>query len=285
MNGGFRVRRIGVVVKKGSVEGAKLAKELLEYGSNELGVEMLLDCESSGDVLWDSVFRLGVDPVDVVIVIGGDGTLLRTLHRLGDSQVPIMTIRMGRRGFLLDVPPFEALDKLRSLVEGKFEVVSYTRLRATLMDTGIVLPPALNDVVVQSWGPSKTKVTRLVVYVDEDILYSVDGDGIIVATPIGSSAYALAAGGPVVDTDLDAIVVVPLAAMQFNAKPVVLSCSRKIIVRIAGGSGPAACVVDGQSIELLRPGDRVLIERAPTPAKIIRFSRVNSYDRLRYVAL
>jgi len=285
VNGALKVRRVGVVVKKGSVEGAKLARELLEYGSRELGLDMLLDCESSGDVLWNSIFRLGVDPVDVVVVIGGDGTLLRTLHRLGDNQVPIMTVRMGRRGFLLDVAPFEALEKLRSLVEGRYEVVSYTRLRATLIDAGIALPPALNDVVVQSWGPSKTKVTRLVVYVDEDILYSVDGDGVIVATPIGSSAYALAAGGPVVDTKLDAFVVVPLAAMQFNAKPVVLSCDRKIVVRIAGGSGPAACVVDGQSVELLKPGDRVLIERAPTPARIIRFSRVNSYDRLRYVAL
>ncbi len=279
-----RIRRVGVVVKKGSLESAKLARELLEYGSRELGLEMLLDCEASSDVLWGSVFRLGVDPVDAVVVIGGDGTLLRTLHRLGDKQVPIMTVRMGRRGFLLDVPPFEALNRLRDLAEGRFSVVEYMRLKATIASNGISMPPALNDVVVQSWGPSKTKVTRLVVYVDEDILYSIDGDGVIVATPIGSSAYALAAGGPVVDVELQGLVVVPLAAMQFNAKPVVLSSKRKIAIRIASGSGPAACVVDGQSVELLRPGDVVFVEKAPVPAKIIRFAKVNAYDRLRYVA-
>ncbi len=279
------IKRVGIVVKKGSPESAKLARELLEYGSRELGLEMLLDCEASSEVLWRDVFRLGVDSVDAVIVIGGDGTLLRTLHRLGDKQVPIMTVRMGRRGFLLDVPPFEAVSRLRDLAEGRFSVVEYMRLRATISSNGISMPPALNDVVIQSWGPSKTKVTRLVVYVDEDILYSIDGDGVIVATPIGSSAYALAAGGPVVDVNLESIVVVPLAAMQFNAKPVVLSPSRKVMVRVASGSGPAACVVDGQSVELLRPGDVVTIEKASTPAKIIRFAKVNAYDRLRYVAL
>ncbi|NPA96129.1 MAG: NAD(+)/NADH kinase [Crenarchaeota archaeon] len=279
-----RIKRVGVVVKKGSLDSAKLARELLEYGARELELEMMLDCEASSEVLWSNVFRLGVDPIDAVVVIGGDGTLLRTLHRLGDRQVPIMTVRMGRRGFLLDVPPFEAVNRLRDLAEGRFSIVEYMRLRATIASNGFSMPPALNDVVIQSWGPSKTKVTRLVVYVDEDILYSIDGDGVIVATPIGSSAYALAAGGPVVDVELESVVVVPLAAMQFNAKPVVLSPRRKISIRVASGSGPAACVVDGQSVELLKPGDMVLIERAPVPAKIIRFARVNSYDRLRYVA-
>ena len=280
----MKVRSVGIVVKRGSIEGYRLAREMLLYGRDELGLDMAIDVEISSEVPWNNVFELGRDPVDVVVVIGGDGTLLRTLHRMGEEDVPIMTVRMGRRGFLLDVPPFEALKRLRDLVEGKFRIVEYMRLKCWVLDRETSLPLALNDVVVQSWGPSKTKVTRMVVYVDEDILYAIDGDGIIVSTPVGSSAYALAAGGPVVDVELDSILVVPLAALQFNARPVVLSPNRRICIRIASGSGPAACVVDGQSVELLKPGDVVVVERAKSRARIIRFTKVNTYDRLRYAA-
>ncbi len=276
------VHSIGVVVKKGSERGYAIARELLLYGVEELGLDMVVDEEVAESISWSSTFRVGIDPVDVIVVIGGDGTLFRTLHRLGEMSVPIMTVRMGRRGFLLDVPPFEARDRLRDLVEGRYTVVEYMRLRASIKGRDTPLPLALNDVVIQSWGPSKTKVVRIVVYTDDDILYAVDGDGVIVSTPLGSSAYALAAGGPLVDAELDSLVVVPLAPLQFNAKPVVLSPSRVVRVRIAMGSGPAACVVDGQSIELLKPGDIVEIRRAEKPAKIIRFTRVNTYARLRY---
>lgn len=275
------IRSVGVAVKRGSEQGYAIARELLIYGK-ELGLDMLVDEEVVEDVNWSNTFRLGIDPVDVIVVIGGNGTLCRTLHKLGDMVIPIMTVRMGRRGFLLDVPPSEARDRLRDLVEGRYTVVDYMRLRVTIESRESALPLALNDVVVQSWGPSKTKVVRMDVYVDEDMLYSVDGDGVIVSTPLGSSAYALAAGGPLVDTDLESLIVVPLAPLQFNAKPVVLSPKRVVRIHVAMESGPVACVVDGQSIELLKPGDTVKVYKAEKPAKIIRFARVNTYARLRY---
>jgi len=278
----LKIGTVGVVVKKGSEQGYALARDLLLYGVEELGLDMVVDEEVADGVSWSKTFRVGVDPVDVIVVIGGDGTLFRTLHKLGEMQIPIMTVRMGRRGFLLDVPPFEARDRLRDLVEKRFRIVEYMRLKAEIEGREYALPLALNDIVVQSWGPSKTKVVRMVVYVEDDILYAVDGDGVILSTPLGSSAYALAAGGPIVDSELESLVVVPLAPLQFNAKPIVLSPDKTVRVRIAMGSGPAACIVDGQSIELLKPGDIVVVRRAKSSAKIIRFSRINTYARLRY---
>jgi len=275
------IKRVGVVVKKGSLEGYEIARDLLAFGVEELGLEMFVEREVAPYINWSAVFDIEKDSVDVIIVIGGDGTLFRTLHRLGSRDVPIMTVRMGRRGFLLDVPPFEARDRLRDLVEGKYRIVEYMRLSVTIEGRSTRLPLALNDVVVQSWGPSKTKICRLVVYVEDDILYAVDGDGVIISTPLGSSAYALAAGGPVVDVDLESITVVPLAPMQFNAKPVVLAPSKEVSIRVSSGSGPAACVIDGQCVELLKPGDVVRVRRAESRAKIIRFARVNTFDRIR----
>ena len=274
--------RIGVVPKRGSVHAAAIARELLVFGE-ELGVEMVVSREVADEVRWDKTFVVGVDDVDYIVVVGGDGTLLRLLHRLGDSDTPVMTVRMGRRGFLLDVPPFEAKARLRDLVEGRFVVEEYMRISARIEGRGLELPPALNDVVVSSWGPTKTKVVRLVVYRDDDPVYSVEGDGVVIATPVGSTAYSLAAGGPIVDSGLEAILVTPLAPMQPALRPVVLSADSVVRVRVGSDSGPAACVVDGQVVEVLRPGDIVAVSKASKPARIVRFTRTPTYARLRQV--
>ncbi len=277
--------RVGFVAKRGSPKAYDLTKELIEYSEKELGFNVFVESEICEDIQWNKCFNLGVDDIDVVVVIGGDGTLLRALHKMNDRIIPIMTIRMGRRGFLLDVPPFEAKQRLKDLAEGRYHIVNYMRLRASIhrdMGSDLELPQALNEIVIQSWGPTKTKIIRLTIEVDEEELYAVDGDGVIVATPLGSTAYSLAAGGPIVDCELEGIVVTPLAPLQFYAKPVVLAPNKRIYVRVAHGSGPGAVVVDGQSVEVVRPEDIVVVEKSPFPAKIIRFSRVSTLARIRY---
>jgi len=274
--------KIGVAPKKGSVHAALIAKELLVYGEQELGVEMLISKEVIDEVSWDKSFVVGVDDVDFIVVVGGDGTLLRILHRLGDKDIPIMTVRMGRRGFLLDVPPFEARSRLKDLVEKRFVIEEYMRIQVAIDGRSSVLPPALNEVMVSSWGPTRTKVVRLTVYKDEDLVCSVDGDGVIVATPIGSTAYSLAAGGPIIDSELKVMVITPLAPMQLGLRPVVIPADSVVRIKIGSDSGPAACIVDGQDIEVLKPGDSIVVTRAPKPARIVRFTRIPTYARLRY---
>ena len=274
------IRRVGVVVKKGSVQGYEIAQRLLSYGDEVLGLDMYIDEEVSPDIKWSKVFRVGIDPIDLVAVIGGDGTFLRTFHRIGYKEIPVMAIRIGRRGFLLDVKPEEALERLKDVVEGRYMVLKYMRLEASSDRSGISMPLALNDIVIVGWSYTRAKIISLSIYVDGEHLYSIDGDGVIVATPLGSSAYVLSAGGPIVDVDLESIVVVPLAPIQFNAKPVVLSSNKTVEVKILGDSGPTACIVDGQSIEMVNPGETIVIRKAVSRAKVLRFHRVNTYARL-----
>lgn len=276
----LNIRRIGVTVKKGSVQGYEIAQKLLSYGDEVLGLDMYIDEEALSDIKWSKVFRIGRDLIDLIAVIGGDGTFLRTLHRIGRMEIPVMAIKIGRRGFLLDVKPEEALERLRDVVEGRYTVLEYMRLEAFSDRLRTSMPLALNDIVVVAWSYTRAKIISLSIYVDGEHLYSIDGDGVIVATPLGSSAYALSAGGPIVDVDLESMIVVPLAPIQFNAKPVVLSSNKTVEVRILSDSGPTACIVDGQSIEMVNPGETIVIRKATSRAKVLRFHRVNTYARL-----
>jgi NAD+ kinase len=271
--------KIGVVVRCGSELSYRVAKEILSYGRNVLGLQMFLDEELSNEIQWDNVFRLGVDNVDFLVVVGGDGTLFRVIQRLKSFETPIVGVRTGRRGFLLDVEPHEALDMLKKLVEDEYKVQEYMLLKVDPSTGGEYY--ALNDVIVASLRYTKSTVIALEVYVDKDLLYKFEGDGIIVATPVGSTAYTFSAGGPVVDEDLDALILTPLAPLQTNAKPVVLSSKRVVEVVHLSDWVEAVCALDGDVKFKLGKGDKISIRRASTGVKIVRFKKFTTLKRLK----
>lgn len=270
--------RIGVIAKKGSETSYRISKEVLNYGSKVLGLEMVADTEISEDIGWDKVFYVDRDKVDFVIVIGGDGTLLRAFQRLKSIETPIVGIRAGRRGFLLDVEPSEALSRLRDLVEGRYKVYEHMLLKITL-DNGKGYY-ALNDLVIASIRDTKSGVISLGIYVDGELLYEFDGDGVIVSTPLGSTAYTFSAGGPVVDADLDAVAITPLAPLQTYAKPVVLSSRRVVEIVNISETDVALCIVDGETKSRLQPNERVVIKKAEQGVRIVRFKKFNTFKRV-----
>lgn len=276
----MNIKRIGIVVKKGSSQGYEIAQKLLLYINNTLGLDVYIDEEALHDIKWDKILRVGVDPVDLIVVIGGDGTFLRTLHRIGFLDIPVMGIRVGRRGFLLDVKPDEALDRVKDVIEGRYKLVEYMRLETTLNSLKKSIPLALNEVVIAGWRYTRARVISLSIYVNDEHIYNIDGDGVIVATPLGSSAYALSAGGPIIDVDLESIVIVPLAPMQFNAKPIVIPPNKVVEIRTSSDGDPITCIVDGQSIEVVKPGGSIIIRRSMNRAKVLRFHKVDTYARL-----
>ncbi len=268
--------RLGIVPKLSSQEAVELALKIIKYAES-LGVKTFLDERIKRRGGWPT-FSLGRENVDVVIVVGGDGTVLSTLHALKDSDTPIATIRYGKRGFLCDVPPFEYKAVIDRLLEGNYVLHRYMRLSALLEDKE--LPPALNDYAVVTNGPSRSKVGRLQVSRDEEIVFSVVGDGLIIAPPIGSTAYALAAGGPVVDPLMEAIILAPLAPATLCSRPVVLPPSSRVRVTVRSDSPPLELIVDGQVTVRLRPGDEVLVRKADKPAKFLRFFTGDHYVKL-----
>lgn len=268
--------RIGIVIKYGSESATILGKEVLEYAES-IGIDAYLDSNFK-DLDWSKRFTVGEDEVDYIVVIGGDGTVLRTLHRLGNKTIPIVTIRHGKRGFLCDVMPFEYRYALNSLITGRFRVVKYMRLEAEVH--GKKLPYTLNDYVITTTGPWRSKVARVIVYRDDEPIYTLVGDGVIICPPAGSTAYNLAAGGPVVDPTLEVIIVTPLAPITFCSRSVVLPPNTVIKVRILHDSPPLVLIGDGAVIMELNPGDEVLIRKAPLPAYFVRFKIGEYYVKL-----
>lgn len=269
---------IGVVVKKGGGMPYKIAKEILEYGES-LGINMVIDEEIAKDIGWKNTFTPGIDKIDFLIVVGGDGTLLRTIHRLESSDIPIIAVKAGRRNFLLDVDPLEVREKLKDLVEGKYVVEEYMRLRIKI-NTISRLPYAVNDVVIASARNIRSRVMSIEIRVDGELLYLFDGDGVIVATPLGSSAYTFSVGGPVVDADLNAIIVTPLAPLQPNAKSVVLSSNRIIEIKNVSENDAMVCIIDGETVAELFPGSSAEVFKADTGVKFVRFRKFKTYRRV-----
>lgn len=270
--------RVGVVAKKGSETSYRISKDILNYGSKVLGLEMLVENEISSDIGWDRVFYIDKDKVDFIIVVGGDGTFLRAFQRLRSIETPIVGVRAGRRSFLLDVEPSEVLNRLRDLVEGRYRVYEHMLLKITL-DNGKEYH-ALNDLVVASIRDTKSGVISLGIYVDGEPLYKFDGDGVIVSTPLGSTAYTFSAGGPVVDINLDAVTITPLASLQTYAKPIVLSSHRVIEVVNIGEADVALCIVDGETKSRLQPNEKVVIKKAEQGIRIVRFKKFNTFKRV-----
>jgi NAD+ kinase len=262
-----------VVPKLDSRDALALTVKILEYAESR-GLRAYLDSRALNYVEWYPVFNLGGDRVDVVIVVGGDGTILRTLHLLGDMDTPVITIRHGKRGFLADVPPYDYAIAIDRLIEGRYVVHEYMRLETRCRGVERI-PYALNEVAVVTSSRARGKVCRLRVmrYQEGRVegVLSVVGDGVIVATPVGSAAYSLAAGGPVVDPLMRVMLVTPLAPISLCSRPVVLPESSTVLVEISGDSHEVELYVDGVMVALREPGDSVEVLKAPKPARVIRF--------------
>lgn len=271
--------KLGIVPKLNSPEALQLAKLVLKNAESK-GMNAFLDTRAKDLVSWDKFFHLGKDDVDVIVVIGGDGTVLNTLHLLRDADIPIATIRYGRRGFLCDVPPYEYSEMLSRIASGDYKLVEYMRLKGEVKGVDTI-PPALNELAIVSLGSGRAKVIRLYIHKDSEEIYKrLVGDGVIVATPVGSTAYSLAAGGPVVDPLMRALIITPLASITLCARPVVLPPNSEIKVTVAKDSPEALLIVDGAFSIVLKPKDTVTIREHHKPAKFIRFYLGDYYVRI-----
>jgi NAD+ kinase len=213
---------------------------------------------------------------DLLIVVGGDGTLLKAAHLISARPIPLVGVNLGRLGFLADITPEKVQDDIAAMLKGEYSQEERLLLQAHALRKGGNEAPrtALNDVVVH-----KSDGGRLIefeTYVDGHFLCAYRADGIVVATPTGSTAYALSGGGPIVHPSMDAITLVPICPHTLGDRPLVVSGASVIEVRIGDAHGGSAQVTwDGQHAETLHPGDRVEAKRA---AQRITFIHPRGYD-------
>jgi len=272
--------RAGLVIKKGSSKAKEVAEEVIRcLKENNVEIYIEEDVATELSSLVCKVFSLREPNVDFLVVIGGDGTLFRALHKLGNPDIPILTVRAGRRGFILDVDPYEVSERLRDFLKGRYFIKEYFRLKV-LINGFEKTPSAVNDVVLMTTGIYRTKIGRLIIMRNHYSVYNIDGDGVIVATPLGSTAYSLAAGGPVLDHDLDAIVVTPLAPIQLGIRPIVLPSNAEIHIKVRSDSPPLLLSIDGQVNVEVMPDSIVKVFKDERRFKLVRFKAGWLYERL-----
>ncbi|MCO6452163.1 MAG: NAD(+)/NADH kinase [Caldilineales bacterium] len=215
--------------------------------------------------------------VDLVIALGGDGTLLRTGRVTARHQVPILGIHMGRLGFLTEILPEEWRDSLSRILDGDYWLEQRFMLQAEVWRDGALLDgalQALNEVVV-SRG-SLARVVRIAAEIDDSLLTTYVADGVIVATPTGSTAYALAAGGPILPPDMNASLLLPIAPHLSLARPLVLDHDAEVILTVRTDHA-AILTVDGQFLIDLQDGDKVVVAPSPYEASFVRLRPRNYY--------
>jgi NAD+ kinase len=222
-----------------------------------------------------SVEEMERQRVDFIVSVGGDGTILRTIHRMNDP-VPILGINMGTLGFLVDVEPKEAEKTLSQLIP-QFDVDERSRLKVLL--NGKSLPPATNEVALITASPAK--MIEFEIIVDGSLMEDFRADGVIIATSTGSTAYAMSAGGPIVDPRVDAIVMVPMAPFKLSSRPWVIPGDSTIEVKLKLPLKEALVVVDGQSTTTISINDSLVISKADTPARFVKVGKDGFFEKVK----
>jgi NAD+ kinase len=221
---------------------------------------------------------------DLIVVLGGDGTLIGTAGRIAQAgtSVPILGVNFGSLGFLTEITLPELYESLESVLDGEAEIEERMMLRARTRRDGAVYADRIvvNDVVITRAALSR--IIDLSVSVAEQLVMQVRADGLIVATPTGSSAYNLAAGGPIVHPALDAMVLTPIAPHMLTNRPVVLPAASDLRVEpLMNGQEEVFVTFDGQSGHPLQDGDIIQIGRADRTLRLVRASNRNYFDVLR----
>ncbi len=218
---------------------------------------------------------------DFALVLGGDGTLLRASRMMSPVGVPMLAIRLGEFGFMTDTEPADARAAIDRVLEGRFEIDERMMLHADVRRAGrrVNSAVALNDIVIAKGALAR--MLDLGTYVSEEYISTYASDGLIVATPTGSTAYSLSAGGPIVTPDLSVMIVTPICPHTLNARSLVISSNRtvKVVVEDSGGD-VVMLTADGQLGMPLDQGDEVVVGEAGFKAKLISVGGTTFFKKL-----
>lgn len=223
----------------------------------------------------------GLPAADLVVVLGGDGSMLRTARWLGYEQVPVLGVNLGTLGFLADFSRDEVASAFDEIAAGRFQFVDHLMFECEVRrDGGIVHRQlGLNETSILAGPPFSMIEIRL--FVDGDLATTYRADGLIVSTPVGSTAYSLSAGGPIVRKDLDAFVFTPLNPHTLTNRPVVDAAGRTYELLVPRPNPGSACVVDGGVLTALAAGDRIRVQRARPRFRLVEIAHHGYYRTLR----
>ncbi len=270
----------------GRYQSEGVSGTLLEIADflHQRGIEVLIETETADAVGCRQYTRASIPEIGarakLAIALGGDGTMLGLARNLASFQVPLVGINHGRLGFVTDISLAQWREALGQILDGSFASEDRTLLTARVMrgEKEVWRHLAMNDVVVSR--SSRAGMIELQVHVDGIYMYNQRADGLIVATPTGSTAYALSANGPILHPRLAGLVMVPVAPQALSNRPIALPDDANISIRVVDGREPRVAG-DMQVFSDLQIGDDILIERAPYRARFLHPSGYSYFATLR----
>ena len=260
------MKKIGLLFNPVKNDADKRSAQVSEE-LKKLGFEVWSHPTSKDFNEWDDIDK----DTDLVVVFGGDGTFLQATRKIHHLNIPVMGINHGHLGFLAEYGDIEAKDLAKQIKEKNFVIEERVMIQASIPQMNRSYT-ALNDIVVSR--PQQSNLLYTDLYVDGDLLHSFRADGIVICTPTGSTAYALSAGGAVMDPNIRAFQIVPIAAHSLNSRPHVISNEQTIILESKDDT-EYFLQADGQELVRIEPKVNITVTKAPHTLKLVKLKREN----------
>ncbi|HEY0322775.1 MAG TPA: NAD(+)/NADH kinase [Pyrinomonadaceae bacterium] len=282
------IGRVGVVVKPHQPDALQTICRLVEWldkhsitlvGTPDLEKERV-EHETGCAIESVAVEELAAQ-VDLIIVLGGDGTMISTARMLGDREVPVLGINYGSLGYLAEFRMEEMFPALEAILEGNYQIDSRVMLAAELFREGeqLMHMRVLNDVVINK--SALARIIEIEASLNNQFVNSFRADGLIVSTPTGSTAYNLSAGGPVIYPSMNAVVITPICPFTLSNRPIVVPDDAVIELRLKTPKEEVALTLDGQVGFPLELEDRIVIKKSRTAFHLVQPMNRNYFDVLR----
>jgi NAD+ kinase len=253
----------GLVCKSTAKKTVSLAKEVYEFLSDEGEVFAEKSFAKVTEIKGYSLEEIN-KKADIVVTVGGDGTILRVFEVV---EKPVFAINSGGMGFLAEVESKYAIAGLKQVIDGEYNVEERAKLK--IMLDGKKLPDATNEVTVQT--ARIAKIMYLQLFVENELLETLGADGVIIATPTGSTSYALSVGGPIMDPCVSAMIIAPLAPFRLSARPWIVPLDKKIGIKLMPKSKETKLVIDGNYTENVTTENNIVVTGSEKKARFVRF--------------
>ncbi|MGC8667368.1 MAG: NAD(+)/NADH kinase [Chthonomonadales bacterium] len=275
-------KKVGILANSTRPEALEFAKQVIGW-LRERGICVCVEA-SAADKIGCREYACSegeLADTDLIVTLGGDGTILTASHVAAPKGVPILGVHMGHFGFIAETHPGDLLPHLDDVLAGRTAIEERMMLRGDVMRQGRVVFSAigLNDVVLTQGTVARMMLLETWFGGEEIATYA--ADGVIVATPTGSTAYALSAGGPLVEPTVQALLVVPICPHTLSARPLVIPCDETVSVTLRFERGQALFSADGGRAFPLEPGDRVDVRRAEFCTRLVTLGHASFYRKVR----
>lgn len=249
-------------------------------GSHEISAEAEQRTRECIDKFFNVVDDLADQPA-LAIVLGGDGSILHAAKDVSSKQIPVVGVNLGKLGFLASISPDQISQAFQDVVDGNCAIVEHLMLRCSVVRDGetIASTIGLNEAAIVRGAPFA--ILDIDLFVDGQLATTYSCDGLIISTPVGSTAYNLSAGGPILRKSLDAFVISPLSPHTLTVRPVVDSADRIMEMQIHEGAVDTAVTVDGQVLANITESDRIQVQRAAETFRMVEVAGQNDYQTLR----